>query len=255
MEKLENDWREEWGTAIEGQVDFLKEDPWKFKVEDSKKKLQKACNNMKKARLSSTQKGTVPNISESQIELTCLKNFEEGIRYIKSLLADFARHSEAFVLARFQNEQRTEIARLAEDKKKYRKSWLHGFLTGFNLGLKRFLVVVLSIAIVFALIYGFTDVFTDDPVLVQDPQNPVELQFYHYFYFSVVTLATLGYGDLSPNLHMPGIMALAAFESALGMVMLGWFVYMITHLSEIHPYSPQTWMKYYEEKLCARAFF
>lgn len=253
--KPEASWRKDWGRAIEGQVLALKEDPWKFKVKASKEKLQHAYDDMKKARLSEALETGSSGESESEIELNCLKNLEEAIRYIKNYLADFARHSEAFALARYQNEQRTEIARLAGEKIRFLMSWLHGVLTGFNLGFGKFAVLVISISIGFALIYGITDAHTAKSVFTQDAQNPVEIHSYHYLYFSVVTLATLGYGDLSPNLHMPGIMALAAFEAVLGLVMLGWFVYMVTHRSEIHPYSPQIWMKYYEEKVRKHAFF
>ena len=103
MEKPEASWRKNWGRAIEDQIGILKEDPWKFNVKNSKEKLQYTCDAMKKARLRENLETGNFGESESEIEISCLKNFEEAIKYIKNYLADFSRHSEAFALAQYQN--------------------------------------------------------------------------------------------------------------------------------------------------------
>ena len=50
--------------------------------------------------------------------------------------------------------------------------------------------------------------------------------FYHSLYFSVVTFATLGYGDVQPIGNL--VRALAGIESLLGSLLMALLVFVLT---------------------------
>ena len=73
----------------------------------------------------------------------------------------------------------------------------------------------------FGLLYYFNPSFWKQP-----------LTFVQSIYFSIVTITTLGYGDITPQTEMAR--ALTAFESIFGIILIGLFLSAVTRASDIH---------------------
>ena len=71
--------------------------------------------------------------------------------------------------------------------------------------------VYLLIGVVFAYLFAFLDLYTPGAFSLADPGADLGTDFYYY---SMVTLTTLGYGDITPVL--PIARGLAAFEALIG---------------------------------------
>lgn len=233
-------WTFDWRNCIKSLSDKITNDCMAVKWEDIEIKLKESHSTMLNARK-----------SESAYKVNCMKNLEEAARYLKYKLANFARHTEAFKAARFQNICRTEISRLVGNKRSYILQQIHKIVSQYNISFLHFGLFVLIIIIAFALAYGGISYFSGKPAIVAKCGQPIPV--WGYFYFSIVTLTTLGYGDYTPVGWFPQL--LAALEALCGYVVLGFFVYILTHRSEIHPYGPTDWMTYYEEKLDAKRSF
>jgi hypothetical protein len=78
------------------------------------------------------------------------------------------------------------------------------------------LISYLVLVFLFALIYWLNPSFWDEP-----------LSFVKSFYFSVITITTLGYGDITP-ISDPG-MILTSIEALLGIFVIGIFLNAIAH--------------------------
>ena len=76
-----------------------------------------------------------------------------------------------------------------------------------------YFAIIPTFALLFFLIQGF---------------HGVKLSFFESLYFSVVTITTLGYGDISPDLPLTRFVA--ASESVLGVVMIGLFLSALSHV-------------------------
>ncbi|MCB0968238.1 MAG: two pore domain potassium channel family protein [Ilumatobacter sp.] len=82
----------------------------------------------------------------------------------------------------------------------------------------------LLIAIAYCYVYLYVDAVTDHQFFAQD--RPIGS--WEFMYFSLVTITTLGYGDLSPDGAFGGL--LATSEAVLGQVYLVTFVAMVVGL-------------------------
>ncbi len=80
-----------------------------------------------------------------------------------------------------------------------------------------FLAMYAMLVIVFACLYRIAEGLSVHP-LFQGPRGPVPLPFPDALYFSLVTQATVGYGDVTP--HDEGIRLLASLQVILGQVLL-----------------------------------
>lgn len=80
-----------------------------------------------------------------------------------------------------------------------------------------FLTLYSILVIVFACLYRLADEAIPGPLLSFAGQ-PREMTFAEALYFSVVTLSTIGYGDVVP--HAPAARALASIEAILGVLLL-----------------------------------
>lgn len=80
-----------------------------------------------------------------------------------------------------------------------------------------FLTFYSMIVIVFAALYRVVDRFTATPQFLADGL-PASIDFADALYFSIVTLSTLGYGDIAPA--TPMVQALVAIEVVLGLLLL-----------------------------------
>ncbi len=80
-----------------------------------------------------------------------------------------------------------------------------------------FLAMYAMLMIVFACLYRIAEGLSLHP-LFHGPAGPVPLRFPDALYFSLVTQATVGYGDVTP--HDDGIRLLASLQVILGQVLL-----------------------------------
>lgn len=80
-----------------------------------------------------------------------------------------------------------------------------------------FLTLYSLLVIVFACVYRLVDEITPGPML-SFAGEPREMTFAEALYFSVVTLSTIGYGDVVP--HAPAARAIASVEAILGVLLL-----------------------------------
>lgn len=91
-----------------------------------------------------------------------------------------------------------------------------------------FWVVVVALMNIsfFACIYHMFGIASNGEVLEGD--------WYHSFYFSIVTWTTLGYGDFSP---VEGLRLIAAFESLIGYIYMAILVGLLLNISQ-HTMKP-----------------
>jgi hypothetical protein len=80
-----------------------------------------------------------------------------------------------------------------------------------------FLAMYAMLVVLFACFYRIAQGLSLHP-LFQGPQGPVPLPFPDALYFSLITQATVGYGDLTP--HDDGIRLLASIQVVAGQVLL-----------------------------------
>ncbi|MBP0464790.1 two pore domain potassium channel family protein [Roseomonas sp. PWR1] len=80
-----------------------------------------------------------------------------------------------------------------------------------------FLAMYAMLVVVFACFYRIAQGLSLEP-LFHGPQGPVPLPFPDALYFSLITQATVGYGDLTP--HDDGIRLLASIQVIAGQVLL-----------------------------------
>lgn len=73
------------------------------------------------------------------------------------------------------------------------------------------------LVVVFGCLYRIADHLSQDP-LFHGPAGPIRLDFADALHFSVVTLATVGYGDINPN--DVGIRVLASIQMLLAQLLL-----------------------------------
>jgi len=98
--------------------------------------------------------------------------------------------------------------------------FLLNILAGFGERLWRTVVGAFATILVFSGIYWLAG------KLVTNGGEPIT-KFWHCLYFSVVTFATLGFGDISPALHSTGTQVAAVIEVILGYVFLGTLITII----------------------------
>lgn len=92
---------------------------------------------------------------------------------------------------------------------------------GYGESILRILFTSISIIIIYALIYW------KFCLLVCSKANYV-LSFIDYFYYSIVTFTTLGYGDISPNLLYPMAKILSGSEAFLGAFVMAIIVLVVS---------------------------
>jgi len=98
--------------------------------------------------------------------------------------------------------------------------FLLNILAGFGEKLWRTVVGAFATILIFSGIYWLAG------KLVTNGGEPIT-KFWHCLYFSVVTFATLGFGDISPALHSTGTQVAAVIEVILGYVFLGTLITII----------------------------
>lgn len=184
----------------------------------------------------------------------------QSLRYLSYFLADRANHSPAKVAAYWNNVYRTKHLRAIGHRKRLAKNVIHGVVNGYHEKPGRtFLAVALGIWLLFAAFFGCVSFFTGDDytsIVFTNETTTKDPKWYHYCYFSAVTLTTLGYGDLAPN-HSDShevaeflMVAACSAEAVLGYIFLGIGVATIMRLAEAHPTARiDKMMDDYEERI------
>jgi len=94
--------------------------------------------------------------------------------------------------------------------------WLFWFISDYGLRTWRIIVTFFGLAITFAVVYWLCP----SCVIVVGEVGDIR-GFWHALYFSVVTMTTLGFGDIAANPDSWGGQTLLMFQVILGYVLLG----------------------------------
>lgn len=92
------------------------------------------------------------------------------------------------------------------------------FSCRYGTSIIRWALTTLSFAVLMSIIYFLSDLTVIEDFKIVDESG----HWFDYFYFSVATLTTVGYGDFLP--HAPLVKFLAVFEACSGYTMLGIFI-------------------------------
>lgn len=182
-----------------------------------------------------------------------------ALRFLSYYLADRANHAQAKVSAYLNNVYRSKhrfaMAHDCMRAKEYRVGarkwlmafviWVFGTATGYMERPLRLLAVAIAISGIFAVAFLALTVLTPDDYtsirFTTGGDSPPQLAWYHHFYFSTVTLTTLGYGDLAPthsNVYRSEeriVLLLCSLEAITGYVLLGLAVAVLTRRLDAHP--------------------
>jgi len=185
---------------------------------------------------------------------------DRSLRYIAFYLADCGLHSEAMKASVAIHHYRSRLMRLAG---RGSQAWATRVL-GLSIGVTWDPMKVIAYSIIAylalcAVLLGMsciTGPLTGEACIIYDPtQGEAETAppVYKHLYFAAVTLTTLGYGDVRPNLHhWWGIFpaTVCALGALTGYVILAAIVAVIMNRSGIHPYARiGDWMKQYETEV------
>lgn len=190
------------------------------------------------------------------------QHIEDILRYLAFYLADAGRHSQAMAVGGLLNDTRREYegastAGVPSSLGRKAKRWIQRLVVGYGYRfasvLRAAVILWLGFALVFWAVSAVTRWSTGETaiVLTENADGAAqEVRWYHYPYFSGVTLTTLGYGDLQPNTrHWWGWIpsGLAVTEAVLGYVILGLFVAVFFRSTLTHPYARVSqWMSEFE---------
>ena len=227
--------------SVESQLGIIREQRQKFSVEELIKQAETLCQNL-------LDRGSKP---QDAFQFT-----EDAIRYLKQHLADIGMHSPAFELSTLQNKYRAKCHKELGQKSKFLLRKLNYLLHGYLNSYWRVIVLAIIICVISCVVlWGFW-LITGYPSLVYSNQNQTPVPWYYYPYFSIVTFATLGYGDMAPNTHDPWGWVpayVACFESVSGIVVLGLFIYVLVSRLGAHPViRASRWFNDYERKILQR---
>jgi len=179
---------------------------------------------------------------------TAHQHVEDALRYLVFYLADCALHSKANKVGILLNVHRMQCEKNLGRTGWYIGKWLFGRLMGFTHSPLRLAGFAFGVWLAFSLIYAGITLRWDAPAITDNAGQPPA--WYHYPYFSAVTLATLGYGDFSPNAAHPWawlVCILACLEAIGGYVILGMFIALFLKRVGPHQYARLSyWLDDYE---------
>lgn len=178
---------------------------------------------------------------------------EDAVRYVKQYYADIGMHRQAFVLAQIQNSLRTDCLGALGRKFPYRIGRLNRFVHGYCLS---WVKVLRSVALFYALtctsLLSFW-YFSGEHAIVFTGGSGDPVCWYHYPYFTLVTFATLGYGDLAPNIDAPCGMIpayISSMSAVVGIIALGFFLAVLVNRLGAHGIvRASRWFDDFEEEM------
>jgi len=206
------------------------------------------------------------NSGTESINLTAYKaaldDMRKALRFLSYTLADHAIHHQAKRAAFLNNRFREDYWRTTGRTLMWLWTWLSRICTGYLERPIRILLTAIVVSVSFSIIFGLVTTVTRATTGDVDYESisfseglDVELQYYHYPYFSTVTLTTLGYGDLKPshsNEHKVATFLMLLFcslEAIAGYTILGLGVATMMRRFDGHPTAEiSEWMKAYKRE-------
>ena len=183
---------------------------------------------------------------------------DRSLRYIAFFLADCGLHGEAMKASVAVHHYRARLLRLTG---RGPQAWATRVL-GLSISVTwdpvkvaaYSLIAYLSLCAVLLGASCITGPLTGEAAIIYDRIGESEAELappaYKHMYFAAVTLTTLGYGDVRPNLrHWWGVFpaAICAVGALTGYVILAAIVAVVMNRSGIHPYARiGDWMRQYE---------
>jgi hypothetical protein len=191
---------------------------------------------------------------------TAAELIDRSLRYMAIYLADCGLHSEAMKASVAIHHYRSKLMRMTGRDE---QAWATRVL-GLSIGvtwdpMKVIAYSVIAYLALVSVLLGMsciTGPLTGEASIIYDPTHgeaETTPGVYKHMYFAAVTLTTLGYGDIRPNLrHWWGIFpaTVCAIGAFTGYVILAAIVAVIMNRSGIHPYARiGDWMKQYEAEV------
>jgi len=183
---------------------------------------------------------------------------DRSLRYIAFYLADCGLHGEAMKASVAIHHYRTRLLRLAGRGSHAWATRVLGLAIAVTWDPVKVaaysLIAYLALCAVLLGASCITAPLTGEAAIIYDRtgEGGAELTppAYKHLYFAAVTLTTLGYGDIRPNLrHWWGVFpaAICAVGALTGYVILAAIVAVVMNRSGIHPYARiGDWMRQYE---------
>jgi hypothetical protein len=183
---------------------------------------------------------------------------DRSLRYIAFYLADCGLHSEAMKASVAIHHYRSRLMRLAGRGSQAWATRVLGLAIAVTWDPVKVaaysLIAYLALCAVLLGMSCVTGPLTDEAAIICDqpgePGPELAPPVYKHLYFAAVTLTTLGYGDVRPNLrHWWGVFpaTICALGALTGYVILAAIVAVIMNRSGIHPYARiGDWMRQYE---------
>ena len=186
---------------------------------------------------------------------------DRSLRYMAFYLADCGLHAEAMKASVAIHHYRSTLMRLTG---RGSRAWATRML-GLSIGVTWDPMKVVAYSVIAYLAFAavllgtscVTGYFTGEAAIICDQSGDrgpeLAPPVYKHLYFAAVTLTTLGYGDVRPNLrHWWGVFpaTICAFGALAGYVILAAIVAVVMNRSGIHPYARiGDWMKQYETEV------
>jgi hypothetical protein len=184
------------------------------------------------------------------------------LRYIAFFLADSGLHHEAMKAAVGIHHYRSRLLQNAGHAPRAWATRIAGASIALSWDPLRVaaysLSAYLALAAVLLLTSMITFACTGEACLAMSGPAGADVTpgVYQHLYFAGVTLTTLGYGDVAPNLrHWWGVFpgTIAVLGALLGYVILAGIVAVIVNRSGIHPYARiGEWMAQFEREFIGR---
>jgi len=230
---------------------------------------------------------------DKEADKTALRQIPQALRFLSFTLADYSNHEQAKRAAYHNNYYRMAYWKVIGRMWRYRVARLEHVITGYLERPLRVIGSALGVCFLYGALYGsitevtargsgdnkYSSIVFSSNIAKTDhtaEKTPVQsfptdstanlqtleadaspnVNWYHYLYFSAVTLTTLGYGDLAPN-HSPEhgaaewiMVVLCASEAIIGYILLGIGVATLMRIFDAHPYGNMSrWMDLYMERL------
>jgi hypothetical protein len=186
---------------------------------------------------------------------------DRSLRYMAFYLADCGLHAEAMKASVAIHHYRSKLMRLSG---RGSQAWATRLL-GLSIGvtwdpmkvIAYSIIAYLTLAAVLLGMSCVTGYYTGEAAIIYDQPGREGPELapaaYKHLYFAAVTLTTLGYGDVRPNLrHWWGIFpaVVCAGGALTGYVILAAIVAVVMNRSGIHPYARiGDWMRQYETEV------
>ncbi len=176
-----------------------------------------------------------------------LDALRQAFRYISFVLADYGQHRHAFGAALNNNKAITKKRWHLGHKSRI---WavvgaVHWWTSNFSTSWFAFAYRTVAPLWVLFAVADFL-LLRAGQVLGQNG-HPASATWPAAFYFGAVTMTTLGYGDLHPNVDCVAALIVSIVQAFSGYVLLAVFVSLLIQYAGAHPLMPRDWGDWYEK--------